>query len=158
MRNALTLSEYLDDMFRDLNRFAVGFEPTLRNLDYARNTSTQGFPPYDLEQTDENTYKLTMAVAGYAAEDITMTQQGEMLTIEGTARKSEGNFLFKGIAGRGFRRTFMLDAYVAVTSTALNNGMLEVTFTKEIPDALKPRQIPIGLGQPQVIEGTTTGK
>jgi molecular chaperone IbpA len=156
MRN-LNLNDYFDEMFRDLNRFAVGFEPTLRNLDYARqNSSSNTFPPYDLEKIGDNQYRLSMAVAGYASEDIVITQQGDMLTIEGSARASDGHFLYKGIAGRSFKRSFMLDSWVSITSTALNNGILELVFTQEIPEAMKPRRIPIGNTVPNMIEAETT--
>jgi molecular chaperone IbpA len=146
MRTAtLSLDKYLDELMRDLNRFAVGYEPTFRVLDHIRHNSNQGFPPYDLEKISDTEFRLSMAVAGYSAEDLEITEHDGVLTVTGRVQKDDARtFLHKGIAGRNFTRTFYLDQYVYVTDSDLNNGVLTINFRKEIPEALKPRKIAIG--------------
>jgi len=151
MRN-LTLTSQLDDMFRDLNRFAVGFEPTLRMLDQVRTSQNSGYPPYDLESTGENTYRLSMAVAGFTVDDIDITLTDGVLTIEGRVKQDENRqYLHKGIAGRSFRRTFYLNTWVQVTGSNLADGILTVDFTQEIPESMKPRKIAITQNQTAAI-------
>ena len=144
MRNTLTLDNYLDNMLRDLNRFAVGFEPRFRMLDNMRAAQTNSFPPYDLEKTGDNSYRLSMAVAGYSADDLEITVHEGVLTVEGKVNNSsDRNYLYKGIAGRSFKRTFWLEQYVSVTGSSLDNGVLTIDFVQEVPEALKPRRIEI---------------
>lgn len=155
MRNTPTLSlnSYLDDMLRDLNRFAVGYEPTMRVLENIRNTSQQGFPPYDLEKISDVEYRLSMAVAGYTPADLEIVEHDGVLTVSGKmAMDEQKTFLHKGIAGRSFKKSFYLDSYVKVSSSNLEHGVLTINFVKEVPEALKPRKIAIGVTTP-VIEG-----
>ena len=145
MRSLTTFNNQLDDIFRDLNRFAVGFEPTIRMLDQVRNTSSGGYPPYDLEQIDDTSYRLSMAVAGFTADDIDITLHDGVLTIEGKVKQEDTrNYLHRGIAGRSFRRTFYLAAWIKVTGSNLADGILTIDFSQEIPEAMKPRKIVIG--------------
>jgi molecular chaperone IbpA len=144
MRNTLTLDNYFDSMLRDLNRFAVGFEPRFRMLDTMRTAQANGFPPYDLEKIGDNSYRLSMAVAGYGPEDLEITVHQGVLTVEGKVSNSgDRNYLYKGIAGRSFKRTFCLEQYVSVTGSSLDNGVLTIDFVQEVPEALKPRRIEI---------------
>jgi len=150
----LTLSNHLADMLRDLNRFAVGYEPTLRTLDTLRNTNNQGFPPYDLEKISDTEYRLSMAVAGYSADNLEIMEHDGVLTITGKVNsEEERNYLHKGIAGRSFKRSFYLDQYVYVKDSQLANGVLTINFVKEVPEALKPRKIEIGSSAAPAIEG-----
>jgi molecular chaperone IbpA len=151
----LTLNNYLDDMLRDLNRFAVGYEPTMRVLDNLRHNSNQGFPPYDLEKISDTEYRLSMAVAGYSADNLDIMEHDGVLTITGKVSEDEARtYLHKGIAGRSFKRSFYLDQYVRVLNSHLANGVLTLSFVKEVPEALKPRKIEIGAGVTKpVIEG-----
>lgn len=153
MRNAtLTLNSYLDDMLRDLNRFAVGYEPTFNTLYNLQQNSGQGFPPYDLEKVSETEYRLSMAVAGYHADDLEITEQNGVLTIEGKVKSDSGRtYLHKGIAGRSFRRSFYLDQYVSVQDSNLENGVLTINFIKQLPEAMRARKILIGKAQPPTI-------
>ena len=145
MRSLTTINNHLDDIFRDLNRFAVGFEPTIRMLDQVRNTSSGGYPPYDLEQIDEASYRLSMAVAGFTTDDIDITLYDGVLSIEGKVKQEESkNYLHRGIAGRRFRRTFYLAAWIKVTGSNLSDGILTIDFYQEIPEAMTPRKIAIG--------------
>lgn len=149
----LTLNNYLEDMLRDLNRFAVGYEPTLRVLDNIRNTSQQGFPPYDLEKISDTEYRLSMAVAGYTPDDLEIVDHDGVLTVSGKVQADESKiFLHKGIAGRSFKKSFYLDPYVHVHSSNLENGVLTINFVKEVPEALKPRKISIGVSATPTIE------
>lgn len=144
MRGFTTL-DYFDEMFRDLNRVTVGFEPTFRMLDQVRNASSAGYPPYDLEKITDNHYRLSMAVAGFTTEDIEITLHEGVLTIEGKIKKDDNRtYLHKGIAGRSFRRTFYLNAYVQVQNSNLADGILTIDFVHELPEAMKPRKIAIG--------------
>ena len=147
----INLAQYMADMLTDLNKFSVGLEPSFKTLDYVRQSSTTGFPPYDLEQTSDNEYRLTMAVAGSSSDDIDITQQGEVLTIEGRAQNGNGNYLHKGIAQRAFRRSFVLNSWVRVSGVDLQNGILTVNFVQEIPEAHKPRRIPVGFTETPAI-------
>lgn len=150
----LTLSNYLDDMLRDLNRFAVGYEPTLRTLDTLRNSMNQGFPPYDLEKISDTEYRLSMAVAGYSADNLEIMEHDGVLTISGKVNSEQDRtYLHKGIAGRSFKRSFYLDQYVYVKDSHLENGVLIINFVKEVPEALKPRKIEIGSHSKPAIEG-----
>lgn len=155
MRNAtLTLNSYLDDVLRDLNRFAVGYEPTFRMLDTIRQGATsQGFPPYDLEKISDTHFRLSMAVAGYSADDLEITEHDGVLTVTGKVRNDEDRtYLHKGIAGRSFKRSFYLDQYVYVKGSDLQNGVLTIDFVKEVPEAMKPRKIAIGTQVPPAID------
>lgn len=145
MRGFTTLNDYFDEMFRDLNKVAVGFEPTFRMLDQVRNTSSNSYPPYDLEKINDNQYRLSMAVAGFTSDDIDITLHDGVLTIEGKIKKEDTRtFLYKGIAGRSFKRTFYLNAYVAVENSNLADGILTIDFVHELPESMKPRKIAIG--------------
>ena len=149
----LTLSNYLDDMLRDLNRVAVGYEPTMRMLDNLRHNNNQGFPPYDLEKVSDTEYRLSMAVAGYTADCLEILEHEGVLQITGKVNEDEARtYLHKGIAGRSFKRSFYLDSHVYVKDSQLVNGVLTINFVKEVPEALKPRKIAIG-GQTPTIEG-----
>jgi len=155
---SITLTSQLDEMFRDLNRFAVGFEPTLRMLDQARTTQNGGYPPYDLESTGDNTYCLSMAVAGFTSSELDITLQDGVLTIEGKVKQDDTRtYLHKGIAGRSFRRTFYLNTWVNVTGSNLANGILTVNFVQEIPESMKPRKIVIETTAPtNVLDSSVT--
>jgi molecular chaperone IbpA len=142
--NTITLTDYLDEVFRDLNRYAVGFEPTLRMLDQARTNTNTGYPPYDLEKISENKYRLSMAIAGFTVDDIDITLQNDVLTIIGNSPKDDNKtYLYKGIAARNFRRVFYLNAWVEIISTTLADGVLTIDFQQNIPETMKPRKIAI---------------
>lgn len=160
MRSLTTLEGTLADMLRDFNRFSVGFEPTFRILDQMSRVSESptGYPPYDLEllgdgQDGSYRYRLTIAVAGFTADQLEITLQDGVLTIEGRPRQEESkNFLHKGIAGRSFRRAFYLNPMIRISGSTLDNGMLTVDFEYEVPESLKPRKIAIKTAAANVIE------
>lgn len=154
MRSLTTFDNTFADIFRDLNRFAVGLEPTFRVLDQVRSNAATGYPPYDLEQINDTTYRLSMAVAGFTPDDIEITVHDGVLTIEGRIEKDSGkNYLYKGIAGRSFRRSFYLANWVEVQESNLENGILTLDFKQEIPENMKPRRIEVGSkNSPKVLD------
>lgn len=144
-----------------LFRSTVGFDHLARMLDATSRVDEQAFayPPYNIEKLDEERYRITMAVAGFAEGDLQITTRDRTLLISGTARKDEtaAQYLHHGIAGRSFERRFELADYIHPASASLVNGLLHVDLVREVPEALKPRNIPITIGaenkeQPKVIE------
>lgn len=147
MRSLSTIDTHLDDVFREMNRFTVGFEPTFRMLDKMRSSSAETYPPYDLESIDAEHYRLSMAVAGFKANELDITLQNGVLEIVGKQNTTDDSakkmYLHKGIAGRSFRRVFYLNAWWKVTDTQLANGILTIDFQQELPESMKPRKIEI---------------
>ncbi len=151
--------------FSPLYRSTVGFERVADMLDRAsRVEPTAGWPPYNIEKTGEDQYRIIMAVAGFSPSEIELTQQENALLVWGERRpEPEGmQVLHRGIATRAFKQTFNLADHVKVTGASLENGLLTVELKREVPEALKPRRIEIssGAGQamlsqdgPRTIEG-----
>ena len=110
--------------------------------------SALSYPPYNIEQTGEDSYRIVMAVAGFGDSDLTLTQQGNSLLISGKHEKpaEEKKFLYRGIAGRAFERRFELADHIKVVGAKLTNGLLNVELAREVPEAMKPRSIKIGNG------------
>jgi molecular chaperone IbpA len=138
-----------------LYRSTVGFDRLFSMLDGFE--SAPGYPPYNIERTGENAYRITVAVAGFGENDLTIEAKENTLTIKGNKQAKEeqnGEVLYQGIAARAFERVFQLADYVVVKGAQLENGLLHVDLVREIPEAKKPRQIPIGNGQaqPKVID------
>ena len=140
--------------FSPLFRTAIGFDRMARMLETARGTaeSSQSYPPYNIEKTGEDSYVLTMAVAGFGPDDVEITARDNTLTIAGRTQPNEEGrqFLYRGIAGRAFERRFVLADHVVVDSANLENGLLHVTLKRVVPEALKPRRIPVQASQPQL--------
>lgn len=130
-----------------LFRSTVGFDHLAHMLDATSRVDEQAFayPPYNIEKLDDDRYRITMAVAGFAESDIEITTQDRTLLISGNARKDEtsAQYLHHGIAGRSFERRFELADYIRPTGASLVNGLLHVDLMREVPEALKPRSIPI---------------
>ncbi len=137
-------------------RSSIGFDRLFRLLDEAQNLEPQSYPPYNIERVGENEYRITMAVAGFGEKDLAIESKGNALTVTGKkADKVEtaGEVLHQGIANRSFERRFQLADYVEVTGAELANGLLHVSLKREVPEALKPRQIAIASGsKPKQIE------
>jgi molecular chaperone IbpA len=129
-----------------LYRSTVGFDRLFDMLDQAaRVEPAPNWPPYNIEKTAEDQYRITMAVAGFAPDEIELVQQGNRLLVTGQkqAEDSGGQFLHRGIPTRAFKQTFNLADYVTVVGAGLENGLLTVELTREVPEALKPRRIEI---------------
>jgi molecular chaperone IbpA len=140
-----------------LYRSTVGFDRLFSMLDGAGFEQAPTYPPYNIERTGENAYRISIAVAGFADNELTIETKENTLTIKGEKQEkseNQGEVLYQGIAARAFERRFQLADYVQVSGAQLANGLLHVDLVREIPEAKKPRQIPIGGGKPkaEVIE------
>ena len=141
-----------------LYRSTVGFDRLFTMLDQLSGVegAAPTYPPYNIERTGENAYRISVAVAGFAEKDLSIeTRENTLLirgskTAEGEAAKNE--VLYQGIAARAFERRFQLADHVQVTGAQLEHGLLHVELVREIPEAQKPRQIPIGSRGPKVVE------
>ena len=133
-------------------RSTVGFDRLLNLLDSA---SDQGYPPYNIERSDENNYRVTVAVAGFAEKDLSVDVKDRVLTI--AAKKEEASdkpaFLHQGIAGRAFERSFQLAEHVEVKAARLENGLLHVDLERIVPEEKRPRRIVINAPELRTIEG-----
>ena len=144
--------------FSPLFRSTVGFDRLTRLLDTAARVDDNAFsyPPYNIEQTGDDSYRIVMAVAGFGEGDLSITQQANSLLISGKHEKpaEEKKFLYRGIAGRAFERRFELADHIKVVSAKLTNGLLSVELAREVPEAMKPRTIKVGNGvEGKVLEG-----
>ena len=139
-----------------LYRSTVGFDRLARMLDEVSTFEAPAYPPYNIERVGEDEYRITIAVAGFAAADVAIELKGNALTVSGKkAEKSEGKteYLHQGIAGRAFERRFQLADHVEVKGAEMDNGLLHISLKREIPEAMKPRTIAIGtVGERRVLE------
>ena len=144
-----------------LYRSTVGFDRLFNLFDQAAgHDGAPGYPPYNIERTGDDAYRISVAVAGFADSELSIEAKENTLTIRGDkqvkADEKPGEVLYQGIAARAFERRFQLADHVQVTGASLVNGLLHVDLVREIPEAKKPRQIPIGNakanGQAQVLE------
>ena len=133
--------------FSPLLRATVGFDRMMNMLDQnGRLDEDNGYPPYNIEKTGDDTYRITMAVAGFSDDDLKIEVVEGSLTIEGRKQKEENGaqkFLHRGIATRAFRRSFQLADHIKVVGAQLENGLLHVALEREVPEEKKPRQINI---------------
>jgi len=138
--------------FTPLYRSAVGFDRLATLLESAARTSQEnGWPPYNIETTGENAYRVEIAVAGFKPDELNIEVKENLLTVTGrkTANDEAGagrTYLHRGLAERDFERRFQLADYVVVTEAGLDNGLLSVSLKRELPEALKPRRIEIATG------------
>lgn len=130
-----------------LFRSTVGFDRISRVFDNAfQQDATTSYPPYNIVKTGDDSYLISMAVAGFGEDDLEIVANENTLTVKGNARKDEGeetSYLYRGIAGRAFERRFQLADYIKVTGARLENGLLHIELAREVPEALKPRTIEI---------------
>jgi molecular chaperone IbpA len=142
-----------------LYRSTVGFDRLARMLDEASSFEAPTYPPYNIERLNEDEYRITMAVAGFAPADINIEVKGNSLNVSGKKTdKTEGGkteYLHQGIASRGFERRFQLADHVVVRGADMENGLLHVSLKREVPEAMKPRTIQVnGASEQKVIENT----
>lgn len=130
--------------FAPLFRTAIGFDRLARLADTLPQDAVS-YPPYNIEKTGEDTYRLTLAVAGFSAEEIDLTVKDNSLWVSGRAAEenANGEFLHRGIAARAFSRRFALADHMVVEGADISNGLLHVTIKRVVPEALKPRRISI---------------
>jgi len=139
-----------------LYRTTVGFDRLFNLLDQGNGAEAPTYPPYDIERTGENAYRVTMAVAGFADKDLAIEARENVLTVKGEKQAdtdaAERQVIYRGIAGRAFERRFQLADYVVVKGASLENGLLHIDLVREVPEQLKPRQVPIRASQPKQLE------
>jgi len=130
-----------------LYRSTVGFDRLFSMLDHGLEGAAPGYPPYNIERTGENAYRVSVAVAGFNEPELSVVAKEDTLTIRGEKSTKEeerrGEVLYQGIAARTFERVFQLADFVQVKGASLENGLLHVDLVREIPEAKKPRTIPI---------------
>jgi molecular chaperone IbpA len=142
--------------FSPLYRSVVGFDRLADLLDSAAADGAAGYPPYNIERTDENAYRVEIAVAGFRPDELAIEVKENLLTVTGrkAANDDQRRFLHRGLAERNFERRFQLADYVVVTEANLADGLLSIALKRELPEALKPRRVEISVGQPSpLIEG-----
>jgi molecular chaperone IbpA len=129
-------------------RSTVGFDRLFDLIDESiRWTDDDNYPPYNIERTGEDTYHVLLALAGFAPDEVAVTAEQNMLAVEGRkAEKGDHQYLYQGISGRPFRRQFSLADYVQVKGASFKNGLLQIDLVREVPEAMKPRRIPIKSG------------
>ena len=140
-----------------LYRSTVGFDRLFSMMDGF--DAAPGYPPYNIERTGENDYRVTVAVAGFGENELSIEAKENTLTIKGEKvanenSKDKAEVLYRGIAARAFERVFQLADFVVVKNASLENGLLHVDLVREIPEAKKPRSIPILSAAPQVVDGS----
>lgn len=148
--------------FSPLYRTAIGFDHLASLLDATMRSDQKRptYPPYNIELTGEDKYRITMAIAGFDQSDLSIEAEGNTLTIVGQkAEEDEGKqYLYRGIAARNFERQFQLADHIKVNGASFKNGMLHIELEREIPEALKPRKIAIQSDDSEVLESTTVEK
>lgn len=141
--------------FTPYRRSTVGFDRLFDLLETSARTATvDNYPPFDIERSGDDTYRITIAVAGFTPDEIDMTAQANRLVVTGKkaeVENEERQFVHRGIANRAFERRFDLADYVTVTGASLDNGLLSIELKREVPEAMRPRKIAIG-GQTTVLE------
>lgn len=130
--------------FSPLYRSAIGFDRLANLIESAASNGNAGYPPYNIEQLGDNDYRISMAVAGFTQEELELSFQENLLTVKGSKQAdTDRNYLYQGIAERGFERRFQLADYVRVKGADLKNGLLHIELAREVPEAMKPRKIEI---------------
>ena len=149
MRNAFDFSPY--------RRSTVGFDQLFDFLESASRAEQDNYPPFDIEKVSDDSYRITLAVAGFRQNEIDITARQNLLVITGRkaeTRSKDGNYLHVGIATRAFERRFELADFVRVENAELRDGLLSIELVREIPEAMKPRKIEINGGSSQTIEAS----
>jgi molecular chaperone IbpA len=150
----MTMTQFdLSPLFRS----SVGFDRLSRLFDAVPGREEVAYPPYNIEKLGDDDYRITMAVAGFTADDIEIVAQENQLLVRGNVAKDEGGedrvFLHRGIAARAFERRFQLADHIRVDGAGLENGLLTISLVREIPEVLKPRRIEIGAGSGKKLSG-----
>jgi len=130
--------------FSPLWRSTIGFDRLFDLAETAQRAGEDNYPPYNIERLAEDRYQISLAVAGFAPEDIAITAEQNVVTVEGSkSDKAERDFLYRGISTRNFKRQFSLADHVQVKGADFDNGLLKIELVREIPEAMKPRRIAI---------------
>jgi molecular chaperone IbpA len=153
MRSAFDFSPY--------RRSTVGFDRLFDFLENASRAEQDNYPPFDIEKVSDDSYRITLAVAGFRQNEIDITARQNLLVITGRKaenRNKDGNYLHMGIATRAFERRFELADFVRVENAELRDGLLSIELVREIPEAMKPRKIEINGGSSHTIEASNDGQ
>lgn len=129
--------------FASLWRSSTGFHRVFDLVNSAQRGNEEAFPMYDIERVGDDRYQITLAMAGYTADNVTVTAEQNVLTVEGRKEEQKRDFLYQGISGRGFKRQFSLADHVQVTGAQFENGLLQIGLLREVPEAKKPRKMEI---------------
>ena len=144
--------------FTPLFRSAIGFDRLASALESAHRSEAGGYPPYNIEVTGDDKYRISMAVAGFSEKDLNLHVKESILTVSGSRKdeekEKEQHFLYRGIATRNFERQFQLADYVKVVDARIVDGLLHIDLVREIPEAMKPRTIEIRTESGSLLEGT----
>ncbi|OKL44016.1 Hsp20 family protein [Pseudovibrio exalbescens] len=132
-----------------LYRSTVGFDRLFSMLDNVNGDQTSAYPPYNIERTGENAYRITMAVAGFSEDELTIEAKEHVLTVSGekAPEPEDREVLYRGIASRAFERRFQIAEYVKVVGASMEHGLLHIDLVRELPETMKPRKIEIKTGQ-----------
>lgn len=145
-----------------LYRNTVGFDRLFKMVDQLAEPQTNSYPPYNIERLDENDYRISIAVAGFNDEELTIESKENSLIVRGEKKAEETvekpDYLYQGIAARAFERRFQLADHVLVTGARLENGLLHIELHREIPEAKKPRVVPITTSAAKTIDTTAEQK
>ena len=138
--------------FTPLWRSTIGFDRLFDLAETAQHAAEDNYPPFNIERLAEDRYQITLAVAGFAPEEIDITAEQNQLTVEGDKKdKQERDYMHRGISLRPFKRQYSLADYVKVQGASFDNGLLKIELVREIPEAMKPRKIAInGIAQSNV--------
>jgi molecular chaperone IbpA len=128
-------------------RSTIGFDRLVDLLDQStRWTANDTYPPYNIERSSEDNYRISLALAGFSSNEVTITAEQNMLTVEGAkVEKPETEYLYQGISARPFRRVFNLADFVQVKGASFEGGLLKIDLVREVPEAMKPRRIAIAI-------------
>jgi molecular chaperone IbpA len=140
--------------FAPLWRSTIGFDRLFDLLDETQRGSEDNYPPYNIERLGEDRYQISLALAGFSPDEMTVTAEQNVLTVEGRkGDKDQHEYLYQGISARPFKRQFNLADHVQVKGANFENGLLRIELYREIPEAMKPRRIAIGdVSAPKVID------
>ena len=128
-------------------RSSVGFDRLFDLLDESSRWSDDNYPPYNIERTGDDHYRISLALAGFSPDEVTITAEQNVVTVEGSkTQKPDHQYLHQGISARPFRRSFNLADYVQVKGASFENGLLKIELVREVPEAMKPRRIAISGG------------
>lgn len=136
----------LPTLQKDFDKFFVGFDDQFNRLAKLHDDVTKNipnYPPYNIKKTSENNYVIELAVAGFAKQDIEIEFVDDKLVVKGTTKEDSSDYLFKGIAGRNFTRTFALNDQIEIKGAEIFNGMLQIALEKIIPEHKKPKKIEV---------------
>lgn len=143
--------------FAPFYRSAIGFDRLFQMLDQATGFDSEStYPPYNIERTGENAYRITLAVAGFGSDELKIEVKEQTLSVAGEKKPDEGDraFVHRGIAARAFERRYQLADHVDVTGASFENGLLHVDLVRNVPESKKPRSIAIGSGEVKQLETT----